>query len=77
MVAREAGQPRAAQRLLALFASLAAASATAGMPFYTAVPIDARAVDAQTGQPVAGAYVIANWQLVTGSLDGERYKGQL
>lgn len=51
--------------------------AMAGMPVYTASPIDARVVDAQTGQPVAGASIIANWQLVTGSLDGERKRGQL
>jgi len=51
--------------------------ANGGMPFYTAAPIDARIVDADTGKPVAGASIIANWQLVTGSLDGERDKGQL
>jgi hypothetical protein len=51
--------------------------ALCGMPFYTAAPIDARIVDAETGEPVPGVFVIAHWQLVTGSLDGERYKGQL
>lgn len=50
----------------------------AGMPFYIAAPIDARVVDAETGQPVEGATVVANWQLVTGSLaGGERARGQL
>lgn len=46
-------------------------------PIYWIAPIDARVVDAETGAPVKGANVIANWQLVTGSLDGERATGQL
>ena len=47
------------------------------MPFYSIGSIDARVVDADSGAPIEGANVIANWQLVTGSLDGERNKGQL
>lgn len=46
-------------------------------PVYWIAPITARVVDAETGAPIKGAHVIANWQLVTGSLDGERARGQL
>ena len=48
-----------------------------GSPVYIAEPIDARVVDAETGQPIDGAVVTANWQLVAGGLDGQRAKGQL
>ncbi|WP_077732061.1 carboxypeptidase-like regulatory domain-containing protein [Methylocaldum sp. 14B] len=48
-----------------------------GAPFYIADPIEARVVDAETNQPLEGANVVANWQLVVGSLDGERDRGQL
>lgn len=48
-----------------------------GSPIYIAEPIDARVVDAETGQPIKGAVVTANWQLVAGGLDGERARGQL
>ena len=51
--------------------------ALAGMPVYRAAPIDARVVDATTGKPVQGANVIANWQLVTETLHGEKALGQL
>ena len=40
-------------------------------------PIEAWVVDAETGKPIEGAVVTANWELVKGSLDGERYYGQL
>lgn len=65
----------------ALFLLLAAAllpiSACGGAPYYTAAPIEAWVVDAETNQPIEGAVVVANWQLVVGSLDGQRYRGQL
>ncbi len=40
-------------------------------------PIEAWVVDAETGKPIEGAVVTANWELVKGSLDGPRYFGQL
>ena len=49
-----------------------------GMPVYSASPIEAWVVDAETSQPLEGVIVTANWQLVTGSLGGgEIPKGQL
>jgi len=38
-------------------------------PYYTADPIEAWVVDAETGQPIEGAVVTANWQLVSVGLD--------
>jgi hypothetical protein len=40
-----------------------------GSPYYTADPIEAWVVDAETGKPIEGAIVTANWQLLAGSLD--------
>ena len=40
-------------------------------------PIEAWVVDAETGKPIEGVVVTANWELVKGSLDGPRYYGQL
>ncbi|MEK7322119.1 MAG: hypothetical protein AABZ84_03455 [Pseudomonadota bacterium] len=37
---------------------------------YSAEPIEARVVDAETKQPVEGAIVTANWELVAGTLAG-------
>lgn len=66
---------------IAIFPLLAAMllplSACGGSPYYTAAPIEAWVIDAETNQPIEGAVVVANWQLVVGSLDGQRYKGQL
>ena len=44
---------------------------------YQFAPIEATVVDAETGVPIEGAVVTANWELVKGSLDGPRYFGQL
>ena len=44
---------------------------------YQFAPIEATVVDAETGAPIEGVVVIANWELVKGSFDGERYFGQL
>ena len=44
---------------------------------YQFAPIEAWVVDAETGKPIAGVVVTANWELVKGSLDGPRYYGQL
>ena len=44
---------------------------------YTAAPIDARVVDDEAGEPISGAIVVAHWELVAGSLDGEHHRGQL
>ena len=47
-------------------------------PYYTAAPIEAWVVDADTGAPVEGAVVTANWQLVAFGFDtGGRKVGQL
>ncbi|MET0917175.1 MAG: carboxypeptidase-like regulatory domain-containing protein, partial [Burkholderiales bacterium] len=40
-----------------------------GSPYYTADPIEAWVVDAETGRPIEGAVVTANWQLVSTSFD--------
>jgi hypothetical protein len=40
-----------------------------GSPYYTVDPIEAWVVDADTGQPLEGAVVTANWQLVSPGLD--------
>ena len=48
-----------------------------GAVTYQFAPIEAWVVDAETGKPIAGVVVTANWELVKGSLDGPRYYGQL
>ena len=49
-----------------------------GSPYYTSDPIEAWVVDADTGQPIEGAVVTANWQLVGFALDtGGSKRGQL
>jgi len=46
--------------------------------YYTAAPIEAWVVDAETGAPIEGAVVTANWQLVAFGFDtGGRKQGQL
>lgn len=52
-------------------------AAACGSPVYIAEDIDAQVVDAETGKPIEGVNVVANWQLVVGSLDGQRMRGQL
>ena len=52
--------------------SLVACSVT-----YQFAPIEAWVIDAETGKPIEGAVVTANWELVKGGLDGPRYYGQL
>lgn len=47
----------------------AAALAGCGSPYYTSTPIEAWVVDAETGAPIEGAVVTANWQLVASGLD--------
>ena len=49
-----------------------------GSPYYTSEAIEAWVVDADTGQPIEGAVVTANWQLVGFTLDtGGSKRGQL
>ena len=48
-----------------------------GAVTYQFAPTEARVVDAETGKPIEGVVVTANWELVKGSLDGPRYYGQL
>src|SRR5882724_8924242 len=63
--------------LMALGLVLALGACAMGSPFYTAEPFSAQVVDDETGQPIAGANVVANWELVSGGLDGQRHMGQL
>lgn len=58
-------------------AMTAVISLTACSVTYQFAPIEAWVVDAETGQPIEGAVVTANWELVKGGLDGPRYYGQL
>jgi hypothetical protein len=53
----------------ALLVVSAMALSACGSPYYTADPIEAWVVDAETGKPIEGAVVTANWQLVAASLD--------
>lgn len=46
-------------------------------PFYKSAPFSAQVVDSETGQPIAGAVVVASWELEKGSLDGSRHVGYL
>ena len=49
-----------------------------GSPYYTVDSIQAHVVDAETGKPIEGAIVTANWQLIGASFDtGGRKVGQL
>lgn len=48
-----------------------------GSPAYIAKDIKGQVVDAETGQPIEGVNVMANWQLVQSTLDSDRMKGQL
>ena len=63
--------------LVSLSLALALAGCAMGSPFYTAEPFSAQVVDDETGQPIEGANVVANWELVSGGLDGQRHMGQL
>lgn len=44
---------------------------------YSAEAIEAWVVDAETGQPIEGVVVTANWQLQSGSVGGSRPAGQI
>ena len=54
---------------IVLLAMCAMAIGGCGSPYYTVDPIEAWVVDADTGQPLEGAVVTANWQLVSPGLD--------
>jgi len=61
---------RLSRRLRAVAVVLTAAVlAGCGSPYYTSAPIEAWVVDAETGAPIEGAVVTANWQLVASGLD--------
>jgi hypothetical protein len=59
---------RAAKSFLAILFA-AALAACDGSPYYISDPIEAWVVDAETGQPIEGAIVTANWQLISFGLD--------
>jgi hypothetical protein len=64
-------------RIMALVA-LAASLQACGDLYYTADPIEAWVVDAESGAPIEAAVVTANWQLVAFGFDtGGRKQGQL
>ena len=61
-----------------LLVVVAAGLQACGDLYYTAAPIEAWVVDADTGAPIEGAVVTANWQLVAFGFDtGGRKQGQL
>jgi hypothetical protein len=61
-----------------LVTTLAMAMEACADPYYTSAPIEAWVVDADTGAPIEGAVVTANWQLVGfGFETGGRKLGQL
>ena len=63
---------------IVLLAAVATSLQACGDLYYTAAPIEAWVVDADTGAPIEGAVVTANWQLVGFGFDtGGRKKGQL
>jgi len=65
-------------RLLLLMSLAMGMEAWGADAYYTAAPIEAWVVDADTGAPIEGAVVTANWQLVGFSYDtGGRKLGQL
>jgi hypothetical protein len=58
----------ASMRLCAVV-TMALALAGCGSPYYSTDAIEAWVVDAETGKPIEGAVVTANWQLVSFGLD--------
>ena len=61
-----------------LIMTIAATMEACADPYFTAAPIEAWVVDAETGQAIEGAVVTANWQLVGFGFDtGGRKLGQL
>ena len=75
---------RVARRILlpshyAMFgvALLLTACATPGQDEYSADAIEARVVDEQTGQPLEGVVVVANWLLMGGTAGGRSQLGPL
>src|SRR5664279_1465597 len=63
--------------LAALMPIVISLSACGGPLTYSSDPIDAAVVDADTGQPIEGAIVTANWQLESATLDNYKKVGQL
>ncbi len=63
--------------LLQLFALISVLPLSACSTTYSAEAIEAWVVDAETGQPISGAVVTANWELETGSVGGNVPAGQI
>lgn len=55
-------------RLVALLVVALLGHGCAGFGAYNFAPIEARVVDEETGQPIEGAIVVANWQLEEASI---------
>lgn len=66
-----------AYRLLIIAALLLTLPACADVFTYSADPIEARVIDAETKQPLAGVVVVAHWQLERGTVGGNVLAGQL
>ncbi len=64
-------------RAFLLAGAAALLSSCAGLEVFDFKSIDAQVVDADTGAPIEGAIVVANWQLIGGTLDGPRNRGTL
>ena len=62
---------------LQLFALIFALPLSACSTTYSAEAIEAWVVDAETGQPISGVVVTANWELETGSVGGNVPAGQI
>lgn len=59
-------------RLLFVLGSCVAALGACSSVEYTALPMSAHVVDAETGQPLTGVHVVADWQLEGGLEGGSR-----
>lgn len=63
--------------ILTLASALSALSACATPLTYSADPIEAKVIDADTKQPLEGVIVTANWQLESGNAGGSFVVGQM
>jgi hypothetical protein len=56
-------------RIVTWMAIAVAVAGCEGSPYYVSDPIEAWVVDAETGKPIEGAIVTANWQLLSFGFD--------
>jgi hypothetical protein len=62
---------------LSIIASVVTLPACVTRLTYTAEPMEAKVIDADTKEPLEGVIVVANWQLETGTAGGNYPAGQL